>query len=303
MKIFSFLTAAIAGLFLTTQPAEAGFTLIYYSAPERVYGWSAGYNSNRAHNSAGAQCAKQGGTACKAVVECSGYGAVAYAETPLEGFGAGCAGDASSARRAALVGCIVASNGLCWTEVSFTPNGKTIEGDRNFDRTYFAQMMLELRGLYKAAAMGDMNAETANAVSTFQERIGRPRTGIIDDELVHRLLDATRGSRSLARIMKQDILPSLEKALIESGTTTRRMFSVAPVPAKPMTFSEDLMARAVPHRRLALATFLSASGQKCTLPAKDVQRISGAEGVWTIDCNEASYTLILHAGHWTIMKK
>jgi hypothetical protein len=51
---------------------------------------------------------------------------------------------------------------------------------------------------------------------------------------------------------------------------------------------------------LALATYLSARGSKCTLPAIHAQQL--APDVWSVECNEADYTLVVQNGQSLITR-
>ena len=310
MSLFSGLCAVVAtavplAVAAVAGQAAAAATAIYHSAAENVYGWCAGYPGPRARQCAEAQCAKHGGRACRLVVECSnGWGAVAFAEAPAKGFGASCLGHVGSARRAAITYCMAATNSLCWVEAAFAPDGKTFSeaGNRDADRVWFAQMLLQIRRLLKGDADGRMNPETRAAISTFQTRLGRPPTGDVDDELVRRLLDSIGGTGVFARMVKSDVMPPLEKLLGEAGRTNR-VFSVGLSPMPQQSIAKELMARNPEQRLLALATYLAARNTKCTLPARSASLLSehNDTSTWNITCSEGSYTLIQSPGSSTII--
>ena len=295
------LTAAI--VLFAARPAEAGYTITYYSPPERVYGWCANVgDQQRTHNCAMRGCTQHGGTACKPVTQCGGWGAVAYAGRPIQGFGAGCAGDASSARRIALTACMSASEALCWTEVTFSPNGKRMTAADNlrFDRIWMAQLLLQINGkLYKGNIRGEVDRELYAAAAKFQEKLGRTGTGTLDNELIFRMIDGAGGTRHFAIIVKRDVLPSLEKAIAESGAGADRKYGHSAAPQQG-SISEDFNNRSAEARKLALATYLSARDSRCTLPAIQAQQM--APDVWSVECNEADYTLVLQGGQSIITR-
>jgi hypothetical protein len=304
-RMFAHLAAALtaATVLFAVRTAEAGYTVTYYSPPERVYGWCANVgNQQQTHNCARRNCIQQGGTACKPVTECGGWGAVAYAGRPIQGLGAGCAGDASSARRIALTACMSASEALCWTDVTFSPNGKkmTKADDLRFDRLWMAQLLLQINGkLYKGNIRGEADQELYTAAAKFQEKLGRTGTGILDNELIFRMIDGAGGTRHFAIIVKRDVLPSLEKAIAQSGADADRKYGHSAAP-KRGSISEDFNDRSEEGRKVALATYLSARGSKCTLPAIHAQQM--VPDVWSVKCNEADYTLILQGGQSIITR-
>ena len=295
------LTAAI--VLFAARPAEAGYTTTYYSPPERVYGWCANVgDQQRTHSCAMRNCVQQGGTACKPVTECGGWGAVAYAGRPIQGFGAGCAGDASSARRIALTACMSASEALCWTDVTFSPNGKRVTAADNlrFDRIWMAQLLLQIVGkLYKGNIRGEADRELYSATAKFQEKLGRTGTGTLDNDLIFRMIDGAGGTRHFAIIVKRDVLPGLEKAIAESGASGGRKYGHSAAPQQG-SISEDFNNRSEEARKLALATYLSARDSRCTLPAIQAQQV--APDVWSVTCNEADYTLVLQGGQSIITR-
>lgn len=295
----------MAGAFLlplafVASPARAE-TAIYYSAPENAYGWCAGYSLNRARSCAKGYCADEGGTDCNLAVECGGgWGAIAFAERPAEGFGASCGmADALAARAVALSNCMAVSNTMCWTDVAFNANGRTSSeaSNRDFDITWYSQGMLQVRNYDPGTADGNFGRQTRSAISEFQTDLGRTATGDLDDELFFRLLDAVGGAQNLARIVKRDVVEPKQEELAEN------VYSYSRLPAQPATFSEELMTRPLDQRLLALATLLASSNTKCTLPALDGQPLPDASsGIWSIECVEGSYTLILgEDGSRTIM--
>lgn len=295
----AYLVTALAAaiVFFAARPAEAGYTITYYSPPERVYGWCANVGDRPSTQScAKRNCVQQGGTACRPVTECGGWGAVAYAGQPVQGFGAGCAGDASSARRIALTACMSASEALCWTEATFSPNGRTATAADNlrFDRIWMAQLLLQINGkLYKGNVRGDEDRELYAAAAKFQEKLGRTGTGTLDNELIFRMIDGAGGTRHFAIIVKRDVLPTLEKAIAESGSGSERKYGHSAAP-KQGSISEDFNNRSDEARKLALATYLSARDSKCTLPAIHAQQM--VPDVWSVECNEGGYMLMLQDG-------
>jgi hypothetical protein len=294
---------AAAIVLLAARPAEAGYTVTYYSPPERVYGWCANVgDQQRTHSCARRNCAGQGGTACKRVTECGGWGAVAYAGRPIHGFGAGCAADASSARRIALTACMVASEALCWTASTFSPNGRTATAADNlrFDRIWMAQLLLQINGnLYKGNIRGEVDRELYVAAAKFQEKLGRKGTGTLDDELIFRMIDGAGGTRHFAIIVRRDVLPGLDQAIAKRGGSAEPKYGHSPAP-KQGSISDDFSNRSEEARRLALATFLSSRGSRCTLPAIEALRI--APDMWSVQCNEGNYTLMLNNGQSVVTR-
>ena len=296
--LFGLSKLSIAGIMLLSLcsfgPARAD-GVIYYSAPENTYGWCAGYSNSRAHRCAKDYCVKLGGTDCGLAVECGGgWGAVAFAQDPQPGVGAVCGvngGDA--ARFIALASCMVASNALCWTSSAFSPNGNEVSerSNREFDITWYSQAILAIRNYDVGVADGRDGPQTREAVKEFQRDIGREPTGIIDDELFLRLLDAMEGAQSLARKLNSDVLEP------KRGELGDLIFGQSAAPAPTATFSEELMTRSEDERRIALATILSSGGTECTLPALEARPMPDASSqIWSVECGEGSYTVILSEG-------
>lgn len=282
----------------TLMPAEAA-TSIAYSADGNAYGWCAGYASGRAGSCALDQCTSSGGKACQQVLACSdGWGAVAFAEDPAVGFAADCGiADAWTARDQALGACVVASNAVCWTDSTFDRNGNEQSKQSNYDTdlTWYAQSLLQLDGFTKSPTDGVFGPATRDALGKFQTALGRTPTGTIDDETIRRLLDAEEGTTRFAAAIKRDIVDKERSAFIG------RIYSQAASPNPSLSFTEDLAKRPVADARLALATFLAADGNKCTLPATSVTLLGEASSnSWDIECAEANYTLIISADGGTV---
>ena len=127
---FSLLAAQIGLVLVISAPVFAE-SAISHSAPENWSSWCAGYAPGKATRCALQRCQNRGGTACRVVVGCNGPGAVAYAQQPAQGIGAACLGNEQSARIAALIGCMSATNSLCWTNFTFTSNGRAGDNGAN----------------------------------------------------------------------------------------------------------------------------------------------------------------------------
>jgi hypothetical protein len=270
-------------------------TAVYYSPTENVYGWCAGYPTDTANGCARGYCVDAGGTACDLAVGCGGgWGAIALAQSPARGFGASCAfGDAFGARVAALITCAVAANALCWTDTTFTVDGSTMPTSENyaFDIAWYAQGSLQIQNHDPGTADGAVGPKTRAALEAFQTELGRPATGILDDELFLRLLDGAKGAQSLVRVIKRDVVDPRQEEL------ATRTYAFAPSPAPAMTFSEELVQRTEAERLLALATVLASGGSTCSVPALDAHLLfDAADGTWSIECAEGSYTLFLSEG-------
>ena len=94
-----------------------------------------------------------------------------------------------------------ASEALCWTDVTFSPNGRkmTKADDLQFDRLWMAQLLLQINGkLYKGNIRGEADRELYAAAAKFQEKLGRTGTGILDNELIFRMIDGARSARCSA---------------------------------------------------------------------------------------------------------
>lgn len=136
-----------------------------------------------------------------------------------------------------------------------------------------AQLLLQINGkLYKGNIRGEADQELYAAAKRFQEKLGRTGTGILDNELIFRMIDGAGGTRHFAIIVKGDVLPSLERAIAESGADADRKYGHSAAP-KQGSISEDFNNRSEEARKLALATYLSARGSKCTLPVIDAQQM------------------------------
>lgn len=288
------LLAALLPLLLALKPAQAE-TAIYYSAPENSFGWCAGYSHDRAHSCARKYCEEYGGTDCRLAIDCNGgWGAIAWAQNPLRGVGMTCGmSGAGPARFMALVSCMEVTKGVCWTADAFQSNGRNLskENNQDFDLIWFAQAILSIRNYDPGTADGQMGPKTRAAIEKFQQDIGREATGTVDAELFLRMLDALGGGQYLAKKLVEDVLDEKREDLHD------HIYSFSPSPAATATFSEELMTRSVDDRRLALATLLSAGGTKCSLPALDAYPLPDASSeIWSIECAEGSYTLMLSEG-------
>ncbi|MCO5131429.1 MAG: peptidoglycan-binding protein [Xanthobacteraceae bacterium] len=295
---FSLFAAQIGLALVISAPAFAA-SAISHSVPENVYGWCAGYAPGRADRCAQQRCQKQGGTACQIVVGCVGPGATAFAERPARGFGAACLGDERSARMAALIGCISATNSLCWTSVTFASNGRASDASANlrFDQVWIAQIALQLLTFFKEAADGSLSEATQAAVGAFQKEIGRAPTGTIDEELLRRMVDAVGGPRHLAGIIKRVQLSSLERQLV--GAKPVRLFYTALnalPPEKPQQYFKRLNGEEL---KQALTTYMKARGAACKTPSPSVSTIS--ESIWIVVCNDVTYNVVFNEGGYSMI--
>jgi hypothetical protein len=274
------------------SPARAT-TAIYYSAPEATYGWCAGYARSRSENCAKKNCEEEGGTACELALECKdGWGAVALAEDPATGIGMSCGmPNPSLARGSALLNCAAEANTLCWTDYAFDGNGDALDNADNgaFDQIWYAQGLLEIRGLGVAETLGKIGPETREAISTFQKLLARKPTGVLDDEIFERLLDAVTGRQRFVQIMKRDVLSGQPEALRDL------VHARASIAVPPEIFSVEMAKWDETRRLIALATLLSASGSQCTLPAEKAtaQDDDPSLGAWQVTCAERTYKLFL----------
>jgi hypothetical protein len=286
---------SLAGMLVVASgwsPAGAT-TAIYYSAHENTYGWCAGYSEGRAESCAKKNCKNQGGTECELALECKdGWGAIALAEDPATGVGMSCGmPNPSLARGSALLNCAAEANTLCWTDYAFDGNGDAFDNEDNgaFDQIWYAQALLEIRGLGVAETLGKIGPETREAISTFQKLLARKPTGVLDDEIVERLLDAVTGRQRFVQIMKRDVLSGQPEALRDL------VHAQASIPVPPEIFSVEMAKWDENHRLIALATLLSASGSQCTLPAEraTAQDDDPSLGAWQVVCAERTYKLFL----------
>lgn len=277
---------------VTLPTAAKAASVIFHSAPENAYGLCAGYPMQQANRCAETYCKKNGGSACRYVVGCPYAGAVAFSERPARAFGASCWDDEVSARRAALIGCITAANTVCRTDASFSSRGRELDpaSRQQFDRVWLAQIILQIPRLYDGPTDGVMGEKIASAIRTFQQRLGRLPTGVIDEELLQRLVDTAGGPTILARRFKRSLLPIIEKGIADARAKDR-LFYTAVQPSTLTSFGQDLMNRSPEARNLALATYLSARNSKCMLPARNAQAMS--ETIWNVTCNEGTYTLLM----------
>lgn len=296
--------SAIAGGFLlaivcfTPAPARAD-TAIYYSPSQNAYGWCAGYSNNRAHSCARNYCAEYRGGDCSLALECNdGWGAIAFAADPVVGVGAICGvNTATFARYMALANCMVASRALCWTSTAFNRSGneRSQSENRAFDMAWYAQVMLQLAKYDPGTADGELGSGTRAALKQFQTNIGREPTGQLDDELFWRLVDSAGGVQRFARIIEKEVL---EKEWDEFADV---LYANAPSPAPALTFTGELIERTADERRLAIATFLSSRGTKCTIPALRAEPIDPSTDAWEVDCAEGSHILMMSDDSWTLI--
>jgi hypothetical protein len=272
---------------------------IYYSASENGYGWCAGFSGSEARSCARSYCDDWGGNDCTLALECDGgWGAVALAGEPLSGIGAVCGVDgASFARYVALANCMVATRALCWTSTAFDDDGDEIsEADNlDFDLAWYAQVMLQLGNYEPGTADGDLGPGTRSAIREFQTSLGREATGDLDEELFWRLVDAVGGVQRFVRIIEREVV---EKERPEFGDL---MYGFSPSPADSLTFTGELMARPLEDRQIALATFLSSSGTKCSLPALRAEPSDASNDTWEVDCVEGSYILMMSDESWIVV--
>lgn len=294
----SVMAGAIGLALLPFAPAQAE-TAIYYSPSQNGYGWCAGYSNNRAHSCARNYCSEYGGGDCSLALECNdGWGAIAFAADPVVGVGAMCGvNSASFARYMALANCMVASRALCWTSTTFNRSGneRSEADNRAFDMTWYAQVMLQIANYEPGTADGALGSGTRAALRAFQTKIGRQPTGELDDELFWRLVDAVGGVQRFARIIEKEVLEE------ERGEFADVMYANAPSPAPALSFTGELMERSIEERRTALATFLSAHGTECAIPALGAEPTDPATDVWDIDCAEGSYILMMSEGSWVVV--
>jgi len=294
----STIACAVGALLLSlfsVAPAHAD-TAIYYSPSQNGFGWCAGYADSEAHSCARSYCDDWGGNDCALALACAGgWGAVALAGEPFSGVGAMCGvNTASFARYVALANCMVASRVLCWTSTAFDDDGDEISEAKNlaFDMTWYAQVILQLGNYEPGTADGELGQGTRSAIREFQANIGREATGDLDEELFWRLVDSVGGVGRFARIIEREIV---EKERLEFGDL---MYGFSPSPANALTFTEELMERPVADRQMALATFLSSSGTKCSLPALRAEPSDASTDTWEIDCAEGSYILMMSDESW-----
>ena len=297
MRVVALLGALLL-LLASYSPSQAAIA-IYYASQGNSYGWCAGYGPAKAESCAEDQCVKNNGENCKLAVECtSGYNATAFAAGSVEGFGAACGmSDAFWARIVALDECIEVSKTLCWTDSAFDEHGNTISQAANhrFDVIYYIHTMLQVRNYKPGSTDGQAGAQTVAAVKQLQADLGRPQTGVLDDELVDRLYDAINGGGRLAVVVKRDFLDPKANEIGNDG------FGSANNPLTT-TYSEQLAAGPADRRLLALAAMLATAGTKCTLPALDAEPIGDpSHESWNIQCAEGWYTLIMSGGSRTIM--
>ena len=284
--------AAILAVAFGQLPAAAT-TAIYYSAPEATYGWRAGYARSRSETCAKKNCKSEGGMACELALECKdGWGAIALAEDPATGIGMSCGmPNAYLARAAALLNCAIAANTLCWTDSAFNGNGDVLDNEDNgaFDQIWYAQGLLQIRGFKIGNMVGKMIPETREAISAFQKLLGRKPTGVLDDEVLERLLDAVAGRQRFVQILKRDLLPDEPEKFHGS------IHAKASVPVPPLIFTSEMAKWDENRRLIALATLLSSSGSACTLPAEKAtaQDDKASLGAWEVTCAERTYKLFL----------
>jgi hypothetical protein len=286
--------AALFAALLVMSARAAADTVIYYSPPDNTYGWAAGYGSSRAHDLARGYCIDAGGGACEAVVECgTGWGAIAVAQEPYAGVGAVCGiNNADYARIWSLAHCMVAANTLCWTNTTFSGGGSQASEASNlgFDMTWYVQIMLQLRHYDPGSADGELGPRTREAISKFQSEQGLPVSGEPDDVTFRRLLDVVGGIGHFVDTINEDA--------VEGRSEQRDWgYAYASKVAPELSISGELMERPIEERLMALAAMLRDSDRDCSVPAKDAQLLDdgGGSGVWSIDCAEGSYTMILSA--------
>jgi len=284
---------AIAGaivLFLADIAASRAATVIFYSEPEQYFGWAAGYNYTRSRREALDGC-DDGGSDCKLVIECDGgWAAIAFSDDFARGVAFSCGfAKAAGARGVALASCIAQSRTLCWTSLTVNNNGNDRSEAENleFDRTWYAQVILYALDLYSAAADGQLGGKTRAALKAFQERLGLESTGVLDDALLDILVDSAGGRLGVARMARRmvDALPpqeGLEDAFVASATQ----------PNGTASFSAEIATRPDQERRMALATLLSIWGTRCTLPARSAEPVpADGSGDWRVTCDEGEWTV------------
>jgi len=287
-----FVLATLLLVAFAAPPPASAMTAISYSAAGNAYGWCAGYSSARAPSCAAQYCEQNQGTSCLPVLTCpDGWGATVFADDPAVAFSADCGlSNPAYARGEALAACIVAANAYCWTDATFDRSGNTRSKDDNnsFDLTWYAQSLLQLTGYLKGNSDGVMGSATQNALTKFRADVGLPANDSLDLATIHSLLDADAGMANFVRQLKRDIVDPHHAKLVGF------LYANGVTPNASRTFSEDLVARSDVDRRAALATYLSAEGEKCTVPAADATPIPDAStGVWDVDCAENDYTLFL----------
>jgi peptidoglycan hydrolase-like protein with peptidoglycan-binding domain len=204
--------------------------------------------------------------------------------------GASCGfGNAFWARTAALTSCAGEAHALCWSQTVFDGNGRESPSAtlRNLDLVWYAQAILQLRKYDSTPSDGNYGPRTRAAVQRLQTDLGRSPTGVLDDELFARMLDAVDGPQTLATVLKRTIVEGKQAGIVD------RAYGFAAAPAPLRSFSQVLGARPPDQQRLSLATILTVAGSKCSLPAISVSRQS--DDIWSVSCSEGSY-LLTYAG-------
>jgi hypothetical protein len=183
-------------------------TVLYYSAPDRGYGWCSEHGSQDATRECARKgCEGAGNSDCRPVLDC-GRGWAAVAETGDHSVVAGVCerNNAIHARHHALMLCIAAAGAVCRTTIAFFGSSETSQADnRAFDQAWYAQVLLTEAGYEIGGIDGDLGPRTRRAIRDVQSRAGLTETGTPSKEVLELLLARFGGMAGFAAAIKREI--------------------------------------------------------------------------------------------------
>jgi hypothetical protein len=150
-------------------------------------------------------CEGAGNSDCQLALDCGGGWSAIAVDEAVTGAGAVCERDGpGEARHHALILCIAATGGLCWTDVAFLGGEETSAADnRAFDQTWYAQILLGAMGLDVGDLDGQMGPRTREAIRKFQARIDVAETGELDRDLIDAMLTEFGLARFIVEMIRQ----------------------------------------------------------------------------------------------------
>lgn len=280
--------AVFTALLLACLPVEAA-TSIAYDPETGDWGWAYGYSALKADQVATDGC--EDTSNCRIAVQCpDGAGSIAAPDSDAKGVGMVCgASSLISARQAALILCIAATQTMCWTEGSFDTRGNSQSADANgaFDRTYYLQQILYANDLDTGNTDGDFGPRTRSQLFALQDKLGMPKSDLVDGQLIYNLLPLTNGISGIAAGLS-NLLPGIIDG-IENHTYS---FAAAERPFR--TIGADMSFYPDDRQRLMLAIYLNGDGDgtfPCSIPARSAEPLDSQASVWNVRCEEGDYTL------------
>jgi hypothetical protein len=284
--------ALVAAVLASQAQAQ---TVIAHSAATGDYGWCSGGDAACAVDA----CGDDGATDCAVVATCgAGWIVIASPETPRPGLAIACGGETEAhARLMALGFCVEAANDLCLSNSTIAPDGEDLTRDANriFDRTFYAQAVLQLSGVTDLVATGTRTPETTAAIEAFQGRAGLEVTGSVDPPLLFHLLAAVGGRQGVL----DKIVAGVAQPYRDQGFAAAYLYT--PDVAPRLAFGAELAAMSPVDAAAALATLVRQGGHPCDRDGVTASTPDPEGEIWMLSCTGTQYTVLLNASGTTIL--